>query len=400
MRYLNEVMEKSEHSFWSKLAGACWRWIPALLILGSCKDKYNAPVRNPPTGYLVIEGFINVGGDSTKFTLSRTTGLDSPYIIPENGAAVSVQSGNGDEYPLAETGGGHYVLGTWPVDLSQQYRIQVKTANGKQYQSDLSEAKVAPPIDSLTWKPVDGGVNLYVTTHDPSKKSIYYQWDFQETWEYMTPYVSNLIYLGRGEFTTRPDAFEHNTCYMSDLSTSILLGSTAGLSDDVMYERKIGFVPYQGLNKLSRRYSVLVKQHVLTKDWYEWNQQVLKNTEQLGSIFDPQPSEVGGNIHNISDPAEPVIGYIGCSTETQKRLFIDRGQLPPHTAISSGYEECMMDTVANNPDSLDLAFGSGNNYLPLDPVFKDGALIGYSGGTVYCVDCRLYGGVTTKPDFW
>ncbi len=68
---------------------------------------------------------------------------------------------------------------------------------------------------------------------------------------------------------------------------------------------------------------------------------VQRNTEQLGSIFDALPSETGGNIHNTADPTEMVIGFIGTSTETEKRIFINRTQLPP-TVVYSGYETCTL----------------------------------------------------------
>ncbi len=369
-----------------------------MTLTASCKDLYRAPVQNPPTGYLVVEGFINVGGDSTKFTLSRTTGLDSPYIIPENGAIVSVQSANGSEYPMTEIGGGHYVLGSFPVDLNQRYRIYIKTLDGKQYQSDLADAKITPPIDSISWAPAGGGINLYVSTHDASNKSIYYQWDYVETWEYATPYISVVIYLGNYQFDRRPDSLQFHVCYMTDLSANILIGSTAKLSQDILYETPIAFIPYQGVNKLTRRYSVLVKQHVLTKDWYEWEQRVKKNTEQLGSIFDAQPSDISGNIHNTADAKETVIGYVGCSSETQQRRFIARSELPP-VSVTTGYEDCMIDTVKNNHDAIAEHFDRGM-LTPISPVYNMNAIVAYTASGPYCVDCRLYGGTTTKPDFW
>ncbi|HVY76539.1 MAG TPA: DUF4249 domain-containing protein [Puia sp.] len=397
-------MEKSERSFWSRLTGACWRWIPVLLIIGSCKDKYNAPVHNPPTGYLVVEGFINIGGDSTKFTLSRTTGLDSPYIIPENGATISIQASGGSDYPLTELGSGRYALGPWNVDMQQQYRISIKTVNGKEYQSDFSIPKLTPPIDSISWKPASNGsaVNIYVTTHDATNNSVYYQWSYREDWEYTSQYISTLIYAGNDSFVYRPDSMQYHVCYQHDSSTDIIIGSTAKLAQDLMFEFPLELIPYGTTDKLVKEYSIQVTQKVLTKEWYEWNQKVQKNTEQVGSIFDAQPSDITGNIHSLSDASEPVIGYVGCSSETRQRMFISRGELPPGY-IYTGYEYCIVDTVKPLPgprDNIDQTFSSGN-VVPLAPLYSDtGVLIGYTGAENSCVDCRLHGGVLTKPDFW
>ncbi len=74
------------------------------------------------------------------------------------------------------------------------------------------------------------------------------------------------------------------------------------------------------------------------------NKKLKNNTEQLGSIFDAQPSETGGNLHCKTDPTEQVIGFIGCSSQTQKRIFINRYELPD-VSVLTGYEVCSIDSV-------------------------------------------------------
>jgi hypothetical protein len=135
------------------------------------------------------------------------------------------------------------------------------------------------------------------------------------------------------------------------LSTTISIANTEKLTANVIYQFPLTQIPYNTSDKLIDRYSILVKQYALTRDWYEWNQKIKKNTEQLGSIFDAQPSETGGNIHCVTDPLETVVGFVGCTTETEKRIFIDRTEIP-RGIISTGYEFCVPDTVAPNPSTL------------------------------------------------
>jgi hypothetical protein len=197
----------------------------------------------------------------------------------------------------------------------------------------------------------------------------------------------------------RPDPFEFYTCWSSDQSTTITIASSAKFSQNIIYEFPITFIPYDGTNKLSTRYSILVKQRALTDDLYEWEQRVQKNTEQLGSIFDAQPSDITGNIHNTADASEPVIGFIGCTTETQKRLFIDRGQLP-FVTIYDPYQGCAkLDTIANIPDSIAIYF-KGGIHLAVDFQHAGTSIVSYSGASAGCIDCRVQGGTTIKPDFW
>ena len=163
-----------------------------------------------------------------------------------------------------------------------------------------------------------------------------------------------------------------------------------------MYEYPLVFVPYATSDKLVRKYSILVKQYAMTKDWFEWESILKKNTEQLGSIFDAQPSDISGNIHNIYNPGEKIIGFVGCTSETEKRIFISRSELP-QTYIYTGYEDCLPDTVLNNNVS---DYFDSPNVLPISDYYVQGFLVGRIGSTQFCVDCRIRGGVVIKPDFW
>ncbi|MEO6963008.1 MAG: DUF4249 domain-containing protein [Puia sp.] len=374
-------------------------WLLLLLLLGACKDRYNAPVHIPATGYLVVEGFVNSGSGSTDFTLSRATGLDSPYVIPEYNASLSVESENGASYPLTELADGHYSVDQIAADPAQKYRLRIKTSLGKEYLSDFSSVQSTPDIDSVSWAPIDGGIKIYVSTHGSQTDSRYYQWQFDETWIYHASHASTFMYQDYGQLVIRPDPYEFYTCWSTDQSTNISIASSAKLTSNVISSFPLTFVSYYASDKLGSRYSILVRQHSLTQDWYEWKQKIQKNTEQLGSIFDAQPSEITGNIQCTTDPNEPVIGYIGCTSEKVKRIFINRGQLP-FVKVYDPYVDCLkLDTIKNDPDSIAYYF-AGGYHIPVDEVRPGPAVTGYSGQSVGCIDCRAFGGTTTKPDFW
>ncbi len=373
-------------------------WVLILFMLGACTDKYVANIKGQATGFLVVEGFINITG-TTNIQLSRSTGLDSPVVILETGAQVEIQSTNGVSIPLSELTTGNYSDTGLSLDPTQQYRLHIKTSNGKDYLSDLSKVNISPPIDSLSWSAASDGVTIYVTTHNPSVQPGYYQWSYEETWKYTSEYQSVVEYVDSG-LIIRPESETIWTCWRSDISTTINIASTEKLSSNVIYQYPVALVPYDNTDKLIDEYSILVKQTVLSQDWYEWVQKVQRNTEQLGSIFDALPSETGGNIHNTTDPAETVIGFIGTSTETEKRIFINREQIQPPMLVFSGYESCQLDTLKNlSPDSLVAKFGQGI-YTPIQVLYNQGILIGVSNSVSTCVDCRLKGGTLVKPDFW
>jgi hypothetical protein len=369
-----------------------------MLCICGCQDKYMPKINVPASGFLVVEGFINAGTGPTSISITRASSLDSPALIKEQSAEVEVQSQNGASYPLALDSIGNYSTSQIPVDNSQQYRLHIKTSNGKEYLSAYSPVNISPPIDSVNWTPGPDAVNIFVTTHDPQNKIQYYQWQFEETWKYMAEYQSSLKYVIGTGIVLRPENEDFYTCWRGDLSTVVDIASSATLSSALIYEFPVTQVPYFTSDKLVNRYSILVKQYALTKDWYEWQLKVQKNTERLGSIFDSQPSETGGNIVCTTNPSEMVIGFIGCTSETVKRIFIDRSQIPP-VKVFTGYEACEESGVGLDSTVL-YNFFAGGFYIPIDMVYKNGILVGYSAAGPECVDCRLKGGTTTAPTFW
>ena len=65
-----------------------------LFILGvfSCRKPFAPAVTTADPGYLVVEGVINSGADSTIIKISRTVPLYSKDRRPETGARVTVES--------------------------------------------------------------------------------------------------------------------------------------------------------------------------------------------------------------------------------------------------------------------------------------------------------------------
>ena len=146
--------------------------------------------------------------------------------------------------------------------------------------------------------------------------------------------------------------------------------------------------------KLSVLYSIKVKQYAISEEGYSYLQKLKKNTEEIGSIFAAQPSELTGNIHCISNPAETAIGFVEVSQEKQKRLFISKQQVPQWN-----YEDgCGEYLLQNNPDELSSKAGGLFATVPFD-VTPIGIVSFFATPDVNCLDCTLRGS-NVKPSFW
>jgi hypothetical protein len=276
-----------------------------------------------------------------------------------------------------------------------RYRIYIQTSNNKEYASDYVNLKTTPSIDSVTWTVENDGIQIYVTTHDPENNTRYYRWNAEETWQYVSAFYSSYMYKNKQMLGRYGDDLIF-TCWQSDQTKEIYLGSSARLTNDVIYRQPITFTPV-GSGKLMEKYSILVKQYALSQQGYEYWQILEKNTESTGSIFDAQPSELQGNIRCLTNPQEPVIGFVDASSVQQKRIFIV-GRFLPFRTPNIGYEFCQLDTVPNTPTDLEITFAS-NFFLPINPIGSAG-IVAYTYSFKHCVDCREKGGTNIKPDFW
>ncbi|MCW3090093.1 MAG: hypothetical protein JWP81_1162 [Ferruginibacter sp.] len=371
----------------------------ALVSLATgCKEKYISPAPLVTTGYLVVEGVINNGGGVTNLKLSRTTDLKNNSNITERAAIVKLESSSNGVLQLKENFAGNYSIDNLQLDTSLKYRLNIITGNNEQYLSDFVKIRNNPPIDSISWTRQNKGVEIFVNTHDPQNNSLYYQWQYDETWEFHSAYFATLKYIIQantgiklGVTARLPTDPEMYVCYQSNSSTSLLLGSSVKLSQDIIH-LPVTLVPNASW-KLSVLYSVFVKQYTWSREGYDFLERMKKNTESVGSVFDAQPSELNGNIHCISNPALPVIGFFNICTVREKRIFIKNSELP----LWGFSEGCTTEVIENNRDSI-LKKASG--LLPVDVAKGDPFLIiSFNAAPPSCVDCTLRG-TNVKPFFW
>ncbi|HEV3250253.1 MAG TPA: DUF4249 domain-containing protein, partial [Puia sp.] len=303
-------------------------FISVLFDFGGCKEAYIPPAIQAANNFLVVDGFLNYGQDSTIINLSRARSLiDSLPSVPELNAQVTVEGQGSGLYPLNEVGNGEYAVNQMNLNPDQLYRIRITTTSGEQYASDFVPIKPTPPIDSINWIRKDNGVNIYANAHDPTNNTKYYRWEYTETWEYHSPYDSYLEYVNK-QLVIRDSSRKVLACWSTLKATNIFMASSANLSQDVIYESPLEFIPL-GSEKISVKYSILVKQFALTREAFEYWQNLRKSTEQVGSLFDAQPSQITGNIHSVNHPGQPVLGFISASSQAEKRIYITNSEVWP-----------------------------------------------------------------------
>lgn len=369
-------------------------WMIGLLMATyGCRQPYLPPVLTAPNSYLVVDGLIKAGGDSTIIQLSRTRNLsDTVKSIPETDAWMQLEGSRGDIHYFSHLGNGRFGAPPLQLNPGAEYRLRIKSGNAE-YLSAFVPVKITPEVDSLSWIR-DSSLTVRVSTHDPTGKSRYYRWEFRETWEYNSFYESILGYnYGINQpFYLDPKDYL-NRCWSDERSSAILLTTTKNLAEDVVENFPVTTIP-EGSDKVSVRYSILVNQYALTREAFEYWQLLRKNTNELGSIFGAQPAELISNIQSVKNPSEPVIGFVSIASVQQKRLFIRRGQLSGWNPDFTLKAKCEVKVVG--ADSLSYYMQRNRNLMQAYNITGGGTAL----ADKVCIDCRLRGGTTSKPVFW
>jgi hypothetical protein len=385
----------------------------AAAVFYSCREKYVPKLKEVSTDYLVVDGYINSGTGPTTISLSRSTPLSNvTKIVRETGATVAVENANGTRVGLTENSPGVYINPQLTIVAANKYRLYIKTKNGKEYVSDFSDVRYTPPIDSVYWKIDANGVQVYADAHDNSTPVGYYTFKYDQTWEFTALYQRLVIFKTNAagvrtgfeyfdpvkSLQRRYDSSVY-TCWKYDTAFRINIASTEKLSTNRVSMQPIVYHSAY-TEEIFIRYSIHVKMQQVSKANHQFLDNLKKNTQQLGSIFDAQPSENNGNMRCLTIPSERVIGFVEVSEEKDRRIFINKSQLPPGWKVRRD-DVCQEDTLkmARDPNFYTL---NEKDYLITREITGDhltGRIDSVYFSSRYCVDCTT-AGTNKKPSFW
>jgi len=369
--------------------------VPLAACLTTCRQAYAPPAITNPNHYLVVDGFINVSPNSvTTFNLNRTRNLGDTTVqgIPELDATISIVSSGGATWPLTEASGtGIYTSAPLTLDPTQQYSISIATTNGQTFASSPVPCKVTPPIDSIFWRqPFD--LTIYASTHDPTNNTRYYRYDYNETWEHDAQLMTAWG-VANGMIYAQDSTNQTQRCWTTDTSTNILLTSSAAQSSDVIDSFPLVTIP-NGDPRVTKVYSIIVRQYALTEDAYNYWLLIQKTTQDVGTLFDIQPTQLIGNITCTSNPSQPVIGFITATTIQQQRILIAESSLTNWEHNQPGFGCDTASIPQNSPNPLVWNYPNPN-FAPWYFI-TNGPLVLASA---VCLNCLLLGGTNMRPPF-
>jgi hypothetical protein len=290
-----------------------------LLIMVACVSPYY-PNITKYDNLLVVDGQMTNLTGPYKINLSRTIKYDGALSSkvagePVTGSQVKIIDNAGFEIQLKEISSGEYstVDTTFRGVPGKSYKVQIKV-NNEIFESDFETLKPPTPIDKLYWeyKPLDTEgpkrVQLSLDTHDATNNTRYYAWQYNETWKFKVP----IDVVGKPEW---------KICYQYNSSRFINIGTTINRYTDVVSKYPLQTIN-ESTNRLFIRYTLLAKQYSLSEQTYNYFSDLTKLNLNQGSLFDPTPCAIIGNIKCLTNKNVPVLGYFVVAGACYERNII------------------------------------------------------------------------------
>lgn len=359
-------------------------------VLSGCIDPFKIELNaEDAESILVVEGLITNEQGSFEIKLSRSVPIDTMVsFIPESGAVITISDDQDNVYELLEGTRGVYkcLQEDARAITGRSYKLSIIDSNNKEYESTSVLMQGTPAIENVNWEESietiiadnevfeELGIDISVSTNDPTKSTRFFKWDIYETWEVLMPdKITALDGNGMPYQTFVVVPTEKKYCWVTQKSQNILVKSVDNQSNSRVENfplKRIG----SREDKLFVRYSVEVKQYSLNKEMYKFWDKLKEFNEDAGSLYDRVPLSIYGNI-SCCDNDSKVLGYFHASEVKSKRIFIERGQ---HKVVTvNDYEGCTyVRDFTSHP------FVSG-----------------FFARSEFCSDCNFYG-TNNKPDFW
>jgi hypothetical protein len=399
------------------------------LFLQSCTEPYVLQTETFESA-LVIEATITDEYKFQEIKLSRTYRMEEDGPTPETNAVVYITDSNGNRYNFSESTDKYVSQQEFKALPNVTYQLHITTADGKSYTSTDEKLSSLTNINTVT--AAEGsigngekGVQVLVNSNKTSNITEYYRYTFEETNKVIAPqWIDKMgkvtwfdpipLVMPYGKFEMIDWPYEAKTCYSTENSKEILqANSSTSSTNTTIYP--IRFIKVNDY-KIAVRYTIkvtLYNESLEAHNYYD----ALKKTSTNGSLLSQsQPGFYIGNIKNLSDPKEKIIGFFDVSHVSSERIFFNFEDIfPDHKKPDYPYY-CPEITQLNKSDFLHrycfcyscphpTGPGCDGNYILKALYYKTKAVYEFIPGeevylvNIQCGDCTSFSS-NVRPPFW
>jgi Domain of unknown function (DUF4249) len=314
-----------------------------LLLMGliSCVDPYDATF-NYDANLLVIDGQITdlPESDTIRLAFSESS-RNFTAARGIEGAQVSVQLGSGQRVNLlAGRDGAYYTPPSLRGRVGESYQLFVTLPNGKQYTSTAQRMTAVAPIRRVydTFEPrgilsADGRTTIpanfvYLDYDDPASERNFYLWRYVHYERQFICLTCNEGRLDRTDgvcvrFPGLPnwDYECSSACWDLFYSSDINIFSDANSNGTQNRGKLIAKVPFYSNDEGAL---VDIQQMSISSDAYRFYRILESQVENTGGLTDTPPAPIIGNIQNVNNSAEAVVGFFMANSVSRVRYFVNR----------------------------------------------------------------------------
>lgn len=367
--------------------------IVVLLGIGQgCVQSYD-PHLMLDANLVVVNGIITdqAGPQTISLSRSRSSADSVNASSPITKATVQILV-NGTPVTLTEDAlqPGLYALPTgFRGQVGSTYQLQFKTAGGVEYQSSVETITAVPPVrkaydqfntngPKLTANALPTPVNdIYVDFQDPADSRNFYLWRWRlyESQQWCAScqqgrYVVNDIGpVGSGPVNVigcvqdpKLGIYNIYDYQCRSLCWEIFYSSAVNVFSDVYTngQKQVGYkvasIPiYQLDNAL-----ISIEQLSLSASAYRYYKLFADQTQNTGTLADSPPAPISGNVKNVNNSQENVVGYFSAASVAVNNYKIIRSNAP----VSAGQFQGLFYYQNNRRPNVEVLNGTYGKGVP------------------------------------
>ena len=336
------------------------RSLSAVIVLGltGCVDPYD-PSLSFDANLLVVSAIVtNLNEVQTiSISRSRSTADSASITTPIRRAVVTVTVNGTTPVSLLEVEPGIYQFPAgFRGEVGSTYQLRFQTTNGATYESSVETMGSVPPIirsydrfnPEGTKKTANGlpipANDIYIDVQDPANERNFYLWRWKlyeiQSWcatcqqgRYVVVDVGpvgagpiDVIGCVRDSTVGTTNLFDYpcrGLCWDIFYTTSIDVFSDVYTNGQLQTGHKVTSIPIYQRNPAL----ISVQQLSLSANAYRYYNLFAAQVQNTGTLADSPPAPLAGNIKNLADPTENVIGYFSAASVAVSNHKISRKEV-------------------------------------------------------------------------
>jgi hypothetical protein len=317
----------------------CWPLALALSGLLACVDP-----TEPPYDYLdeitFIDGQVITVPGRSEIKLTRGEFNGRSYLnLPIEGAEVSFLPGTGAPVPLTEVFPGIYqpADSTFAGRVGEEYRLDIRLPDGRHVASEPVVVPDSVPIANLytEFDPegfFDDGSNRFLPAHnilidyqDPAGEENFYRWTYNTWMEALVCETCEGGVYRNGECVPRSrfTNFDYACdvpCWNYDPNSRPRIFSDEFGDGSLQTSQLAGQIVYNSIRPIL----IEVEQFSVTETAFNYSELIEQLTTGAGGLNAAPPAALVGNLFNVADDQDLILGNFLAAGLSVRRLFLRR----------------------------------------------------------------------------